>query len=147
MISVCRKSVEKQCETERVGHMVSKKDDEGRILVVEEEKKKAKKIHDRTYDIIMSEKPQRRFRFRYVVYTAGLLIGFKMLYKHNESFKHWCQKVAISYKCGRLQDDFKNFWFNFLFAENATVKVWWSSVSEKARGLLSSGVAKNLIGN
>ena len=85
MISVCPKSVEKRCETERVGHMVSKKDDEGRILVVEEEKKKAKKIHDRTYDIIMSEKPQRRFHFRYVVYTAGLLIGLKMLYKHNES--------------------------------------------------------------
>lgn len=35
--------------------MVSRKDEEGRILVVEEEKKKAKKIHDRTYDIIMSE--------------------------------------------------------------------------------------------
>lgn len=50
--------------------MVSRKDEEGRILVVEEEKKKAKKIHDRTYDIIMSEKPQRHFHFRYVVYTG-----------------------------------------------------------------------------
>ena len=48
MISVCPKSVEKRCETERVGHMVSKKDDEGRILVVEEEKMKAKKSRGRT---------------------------------------------------------------------------------------------------
>ena len=46
MISVCRKSVEKRCGTERVGHMVSKKDDEGRILVVEEEKKKVAALAD-----------------------------------------------------------------------------------------------------
>ena len=116
--------------------MVSRKDEEGRILVVEEEKKKAKKIHDRTYDIIMSEKPQRHFHFRYVVYTAGILIGVKMLYHHNESFRHWCQKVAISYKCGRLRDDFKNFCYNFLFAENATVKVWLSSLGAQAASLL-----------
>lgn len=86
------------------------------------QKRHLDKTNDKTYNIIMNEKPRHRFHLRYVVYSAGVFLGFGLLYKYNTRFRLSCQKIVLSYKCGQLYQDFKSFIYNSLFAEEASVK-------------------------
>ena len=94
------------------------------------QKRRVDKSNDRTYNIIMNEN-KHRFHLRYVVYSAGVLLGFSLLYKYNKRFRLSCQQIVISYRCGQLFNDFKNFVYSSIFGEESTVKNRLQTMSER----------------
>ena len=96
------------------------------------QKKHMDKTNDRTYNIIMNDKPHHRFHLRYVVYTAGVFLGFSLLYKYNSRFRLSCQKIVVSYKCGQLLQDAKSYVYDSLFSEESIFKRAWQHLSDHA---------------
>ena len=96
------------------------------------QKKHIDKTNDRTYNIIMNDKPHHRFHLRYVVYTAGVFLGLSLLYKYNTRFRLSCQKIVVSYKCGRLLQDAKSYVYESLFSDESIFKRAWQHVSDQA---------------
>ena len=91
-----------------------------------EDKKKQKmenaKQSNRTYAIIMNEKPRHRFHLRYAVYSLGVLIGCNLLYRRNDAFRGYCDGVAASYRQGTLLRDSKSFLYNAYLAMKEYVR-------------------------
>lgn len=89
------------------------------------------KENDRTYSIIMNDKPRHRFHLRYVVYTAGVFLGFGLLYKYNPRFRLSCQKLVLSYRCGQLYQDVKSYFYNTFFKKEDNVKKGIQAVTDR----------------
>lgn len=105
------------------GHMVLRPGE----MSVEESKKKAAegtKEKDRTYEIIMNDKPRHRFHLRYVVYTMGILLGCRALYGRNDTFRGWCDAILQSYRQGTIIGDFKGFIYNAYLAAAELLRQW-----------------------
>ena len=83
------------------------------------------KENNRTYAIIMNDKPRHQFHLRYVVYTLGIFFGCKALYNRNDTFRNCCDGILASYQRGMLMSDFKSFIYNS-----------WLSIAEYGRQLL-----------
>ena len=105
------------------GHMVLRPGE----MSVEESKKKAAegtKEKDRTYEIIMNDKPRHRFHLRYVDYTMGILLGCRALYGRNDTFRGWCDAILQSYRQGTIIGDFKGFIYNAYLAAAELLRQW-----------------------
>lgn len=106
------------------GHMILRP---GEAPIEESKKKKAAEVTketDRTYAIIMNDKPHHRFHLRYVVYTAGIILGCKALYGRNDTFRGWCDAVLQSYRRGTILEDFKVFIYNAYLATTELLRQW-----------------------
>lgn len=82
---------------------------------LDESKKKVvnhAKENNRTYAIIMNEKPRHHFRLRYVVYAMGIFMGCKALYNRNAAFRDCCDGLRTSYREGSLVDGVKELMYN-----------------------------------
>lgn len=115
-----------------IGHRVRLPGEaEEEVATQTNQKRRVDKTNDRTYNIIMNDQPKHRFHLRYVVYSAGVLLGFSLLYKYNTRFRLSCQRLYVSYQCGRLYNDFKNWIVGSWFTEEAAIKKGWKSVTDK----------------
>ena len=95
---------------------------------LDEPKKKTSnhsKENNRTYAIIMNDKPRHRFHLRYVVYSLGIFFGCRALYNRNDTFRTYCDGILSSYRRGMLIADFKSLIYNS-----------WISIAEYGRQLL-----------
>ena len=134
MILECPKDVYLHFYDSWVGHRIRLPDeiDPEESSSKANQKKHIDKTNDRTYNIIMNDKPHHRFHLRYVVYTAGVFLGLSLLYKYNTRFRLSCQKIVVSYKCGRLLQDAKSYVYESLFSEESIFKRAWQHVSDQA---------------
>ena len=134
MILECPKDVYLHFYDSWVGHRIRLPDeiDPEESSSKANQKKHIDKTNDRTYNIIMNDKPHHRFHLRYVVYTAGVFLGLSLLYKYNTRFRLSCQKIVVSYKCGRLLQDAKSYVYESLFSDESIFKRAWQHVSDQA---------------
>ena len=134
MILECPKDVYLHFYDSCVGHRIRLPDeiDPEESSSKANQKKHIDKTNDRTYNIIMNDKPHHRFHLRYVVYTAGVFLGLSLLYKYNTRFRLSCQKIVVSYKCGRLLQDAKSYVYESLFSDESIFKRAGQRVSDQA---------------
>lgn len=104
---------------------------EEEVALQASQKRHVDKANDRTYNIIMNDQPKHRFHLRYVVYSAGVFLGLSLLYKYNTRFRLSCQRIVVSYRCGQLFSDFKNYVYNMMFAEETAIKKGWKAVNDR----------------
>lgn len=117
----------------------------------EEEKKAVAAVshqqrpRNRLDDIILQDEEKPRFHLRYVVYTLGLIVGFNFAYKNHTGFRYACDSVAMSYRCGRLVQDFREMMFNTFFSDNSRFKNWCQSIFYHAGNKLSRLLDRSVV--